>query len=273
MKKDFSVTAIQQWMQHILLPHGGDNAPGNEIQVADVVLDSSRLSAQRHLDIYRHSYTARLRECMRSQFPALAHALGTELFEMFADQYLDIYPSGSYTLNDLGVKFAAFLDETRPDETMTGEENWPDFMIRLAEFEFSLATLFDAEIPSIYQYATESTPDELLKLIPGINLYQHNYPICDYYLSFSRGEKPGLPLPADSYCAVSRQQYRLALQPLRPAQYHFLNFLQQDGKVAAAKDRLIATQGCTREQLEELWPLWKQHFVAAGFLAIEAEII
>src|SRR6202008_4858565 len=111
--------------------------------VEDIVNQSQRLSAVHHLDLYRHSYIARLRSCMQSQFSALAYALGSELFELFADQYLDTYPSESYTLNTLGEKFAIFLQEPRPDAGQEPKETWPDFMIELAGFEYALSKIFD----------------------------------------------------------------------------------------------------------------------------------
>ncbi|HEX9962715.1 MAG TPA: DNA-binding domain-containing protein, partial [Pyrinomonadaceae bacterium] len=99
----FTLSQIQNWMQSALVE------PGSPTQPEDFINESSRLSAARHLNIYRQSYIARLRECMKNQFSALAFALGVELFQMFADQYLDAYPSDSYTLNNLGKKFPDFL--------------------------------------------------------------------------------------------------------------------------------------------------------------------
>src|ERR1700753_3361545 len=118
---DFSVAQLQSWMQGMLVHHVpvAEGGLGTE----DVVNATERLSAVAHLKIYRHSYIARLRACMQNQFAALAYALGNELFEAFADQYLNTYPSNSYTLNTLGEKFPDFLQQTRPD--IDEQESWP----------------------------------------------------------------------------------------------------------------------------------------------------
>src|SRR3982751_6908978 len=97
--KKFTLSQIQNWMQSALVQ------PDLEAQPENFINESSRLNAARHLNIYRQSYIARLRECMKNQFSALAYALGEDLFQMFADQYLDARPSESYTLNNLGKKF------------------------------------------------------------------------------------------------------------------------------------------------------------------------
>src|ERR1700733_1314411 len=93
----FSLIQLQNWMQGMLVQHVP--VADGDVTVEDVVSASKRLSAVRHLNIYRQSYIARLRACMQNQFGALAYALGAELFELFADQYLDSTPSESYTLN------------------------------------------------------------------------------------------------------------------------------------------------------------------------------
>ena len=103
-----SFAQIQQWMQDQLLhpQFGGDYTA--------YVNSTSKLSAKQHVQIYQRSYIARLRDCMIAQFPALSHALGKQLFLQFADLYLLVYPSKSYTLGDLGQHFGAFLEEHAP---------------------------------------------------------------------------------------------------------------------------------------------------------------
>lgn len=256
----FSLVQLQQWLQAALMP-----SPTPDALTETMVRASSRLSAGRHLDIYRHSYIARLRECMRSQFSALAYALGNELFELFADQYLDAHPSESYTLNDLGRHFAAFLETTRPDADAAIREDWPDFMIGLAHFEYTLSALFDRHAAEDFVLADMDTPDEQLALIPVFQLFHHAFPICHYYLSYSRQEQPELPLPEESYCVVTRVNYKLGLHMIRPAQYYFLQYMAEDDSIATAKDRLVATLGIDRDELERIWPTWKSFFTTSGF--------
>ncbi|MBC7863236.1 MAG: putative DNA-binding domain-containing protein, partial [Bacteroidia bacterium] len=130
-KANTDLNSTQQWMQQILM---SKLPPAKEEKVEDFILPSQRLSARRHLQIYRQSYIARLRECMKKQFEALAYTLGEELFQQFADEYLEQYPSENYSLNNLGEKFPAFLEQTRPDKYVEEKESWIDFMIELAQF-------------------------------------------------------------------------------------------------------------------------------------------
>ena len=260
---DFSLIELQNWMQGMLV----HNVPvtAGDVMAADVVNASSRLSAVRHLNIYRQSYIARLRACMQSQFSALAYALGDDLFQAFADQYLDSQPSESYTLNTLGQKFPAFLQETRLDAGEEQKESWPDFMIELAEFEYALSEIFDEKAIENGSYATEDMPDESLKITPLIRLFHHHFPICNYYLEFSQGKKPELPFPEESFCAVTRRDYKMGLFNIRASQYYFLKSMQEGMSVSDAKEELIRTFDFNKTELENIWTVWKKNFMASGF--------
>jgi hypothetical protein len=262
----FSSTQLQNWMQGMLIRH----VPlvTEPAAIERVINPSKRLSAVRHLNIYRHSYIARLRSCMQSQFSALAHALGEELFESFADQYLDAYPSESYTLNTLGERFADFLEQTRPDAGQEQKENWPDFMIELAAFEYALSQIFDETAIENYSMAQPDTPDELLKLMPLIRLFHHRFPVCGYYLEFTQGKSPELPFPEESFCIVTRRQYQLGLFPIRAAQYYFLELMQKGRSVSETKNELIKIFDFNKIELEAAWLEWRKNFIASGFFRV-----
>jgi hypothetical protein len=260
---DFSLPQIQNWMQGMLVQHVA--VVGDDMEVNDIVRSSKRLSAVNHLDVYRHSYIARLRACMQTQFSALSYALGAQLFQSFADQYLDANPSGSYTLNTLGEKFADFLQQTRPDAGDEQKETWPDFMIELADFEYSLSVIFDQHAIENNTVPAEDTPDELLKLIPVVRLFKHRFPVCQYYLQFNQGNEPHLPFPEESFCAVTRRDNKLGLFTIKGAQYYFLAAMQQGRSVKEAGDELIKTFHFDKAKFAAIWPAWKKNFITSGF--------
>jgi hypothetical protein len=253
-------------MQGMLVYHAPIAA--GDVATEEVINASKRLSAVDHLNIYRHSYIARLRACMQNQFGALAHALGSELFELFADQYLDATPSESYTLNTLGAKFPAFLEQTRPDALQEQKEHWPDFMIELAEFEYALSEIFDEKAIADNRNPDDNATDESLKIAPLLRLFHHRFPICKYYLEYTQDKKPELPFPEESFCAVTRRDYRLGLFTIRGAQYYFLKSMQRGKSVAEAKDELVKTFDFDRSELDAIWPKWKDSFIASGFLCL-----
>lgn len=252
---------MQAWMQRALIGSEATSAA----QPDAIIRTSSRLSAGQHLDIYRRSYVARLRECMAAQFSALNYALGPELFRAFADDYLQSYPSASYTLNDLGARFAQFLSDTRPDAHEAEKELWPDFMIELAAFEFALAQIFDEQEPASYETAGLNTPDKNLVPNPILHLFRHTHPVCAYYLEVTHGHEPELPLPIESYCAVVRVHYQLGLFPLNREQYLLLQLVKQYGAVSAALPEFFGA-GYSEAQFGEVWPVWKKYLTESRCL-------
>ena len=261
-KEVLSVTDIQNWMQAMLTQH----VPVSHLDIPtnQIIKDSKRLSASQHLSIYRQSYIARLRTCMQSQFKCLAYALGESLFQDFADQYLDSHPSTSYTLNDLGKNFAAFLEKTRPQDEYE-EENWPQFMIELASFEYALSEMFDAPEINV-NVPDNNTSDHLLTVAPQLLLFEHQFPICNFYLDFNANLLPELPFPQHSHCGISRQNYKLGLFSIGPDQYHFLNSIQSGASITEAQNELIASFNFNRKDLDRVWPIWKSNFIASGFI-------
>jgi hypothetical protein len=265
---EFSLTQLQNWMLGMLVrhaPHVGGKNP-NRTNVANVVQATKRLSATRHLDIYRQSYVARLRACMEQQFSALRYALGNQLFESFADQYLDVYPSESYAVNKLGERFEDFLEQLRPDAGLELNETWPDFIIELAGFEYGLSEMFDEKGIEEKRIPQDDTPDELLKIVPVLGLFNHRFPTSKYYLEFSQGKNPELPLPKKSFCAVVRRDYKLRIFTISEAQYYFLNSLKLGRSVEQAKDNLVKKLDFDIIELESAWPEWRRYFTASGFL-------
>ena len=76
-----SVSALEQlqgFMQAALLQQG---PLLDADQVARHIASSARLSPMQSLAIYQRGYFSRLLQCMQSQFKALHHALGPELFD------------------------------------------------------------------------------------------------------------------------------------------------------------------------------------------------
>ncbi|WP_295676108.1 putative DNA-binding domain-containing protein [uncultured Mucilaginibacter sp.] len=264
--KNITLHQLQNWMQGMLIK--GSPSTDDRKVIEAVVNHSQRLSAMRHLNIYRSSYIARLRACLQNQFIALAYALGNDLFESFADQYLDSCPSESYTLNTLGEKLPAFLEQTRPDADLEQKESWPDFIIELAGFEYALSEIFDEQAAGDFTILTPDTPDNLLKVTPVLHLFSHHFPICQYYLDFLQHKEPELPFPEESYCAVSRRDYKLGLFVIRRAQYYFLKSMQEGRSVKKSMKYLAKNFEFKIEDLEKIWPEWKRNFITSGFLCV-----
>jgi hypothetical protein len=216
-----ALDVVQKWFQAVVT-HPAGVAAGVASPAAQglvrldrgelerLVRRSSRLSAEERLAIYANAYYARLLECLGDCFPALKAVLGAEVFDGFAFDYLQRYPSRSYTLDRLGERFAAFLEETRPDRTPAADgagavvgagpdaadarggaaptPTWPDFLIDLATLEWSIAKVFDgpgaegepllaaADLPAADRFAAAR-----LVPVPCLRLLRFRFPVNAFY--------------------------------------------------------------------------------------------
>ena len=144
-----ALDVVQSWFQAVIShPEGvAGGLSGDEAQrliglgrdeLEKIVRRSRTMTASERIGIYAHAYYARLLECLGECFPILRRVLGPELFEPIAFEYLQRYPSKSYTLDRLGDRFAQFLEEDRAPDA--GEAPaWPEMLSDLARFEHAIA--------------------------------------------------------------------------------------------------------------------------------------
>ncbi|MES2355307.1 MAG: DNA-binding domain-containing protein [Pseudomonadota bacterium] len=257
---------LQRFMQAALLQQAPDT-DADQVQLH--ITPSANLSAAQRLAIYQRAYYARLLQCMQGQFKALSHALEPALFADFAREYLREIPSRSPTLANLGHDFAAFLQRNRPDAETTEKEIWVDFMIDLADFEWTLYGLFDA--PGIEQegYAdTTNLDDPRLRLQTCMRLCHYRFPVNEYYQQVANGGNPEFPLVREVYLALVRKNYQIGIFTLLPAQHHFLTQLSQLSPLQNITDALANTASVFKRDIDSVkafWSMWQHGWLQAGF--------
>lgn len=262
---------LQAWMQtQVMNPtRFGDDDVGR------IVRPSSRLDSVQRLAIYQRAYLTRLLKCMSDQFPALRHALGDELFDDFAMDYLTEYPSMSYTLFELGARLPRYLDEHRPDRDRAGgrREPWIDFMIDLARFERQLFVLFDAHGHEGKPFATQRTPPERMVLQPCFALGSYRFPVATYYHDVRLAKNPGLPPAQPSHVALVRRDYLTHTYRITGSQHAFLSILTGGLSVAEGLQSFAHEIGRSPGDVHDEWESPEsagQSWIAAGFFVDSA---
>jgi hypothetical protein len=286
---------VQRWMQAAIMHAEGvvegiaspearryiDVGPDD----AEAVVTRSRaLTALERLAIYSYAYYARLLECLREEFPVLKHALGEEIFDAFAVEYLERYPSRSYTLFQLGVNFPRFLAETRPDRPSPSPQggkaereaavNWPDFLIDLATLELAFNEVFDG--PGVEgerlldaDQLRAMPPERLLEArlvgVPCLRLLALRYPVNRYFSAVRRHENPDLPEPADTFLAITRRRYVVRHYELSRPAYELLHALVAGESVGQAISRAVESAGPDLDRLPSNLRTWFHDWAAEGF--------
>jgi hypothetical protein len=264
--RGFELERLQRWMQAVMTHPGGvgSGVASSEARqsisvdtekLETVVAPSATLSGAERLGVYWRSYHARLLQCFREMFPALLHALGESLFNMFALDYLQRHPPRSYTLDNLADDFAQHLAETRPEaDAPPGErESWPDFIIELAAIEWAFLKIYDGQgvegqtlpgAPDILTLGLERILAARLVPAPCLRLFAFRYPVHTYMLAVRRGEKPELPAPFETFVAATRVNYRVQLFELSATKYAFLKALDGQRTIDQALKQITHLADC-----------------------------
>jgi hypothetical protein len=259
--------AIQRWMQGVIVNAAA--APADEEELRRTLTRSRQLTAAERLAIYHNAYHARLLECLREEFPILRQALGEETFDAFAFGYLVAYPSRSYTLTQLGARFAHFLTETCPiDSDADGAPaGWAAFVIDLATLELTFSEVFDGrgvegeplfDAAALAAISTERWLQTRLMPVPCLRLLRLRTPAHEYYSAARDGREPAPPAPRDTFLAVTRREYVVRHHPLHPAEFTVLEALVAGRTVGEAIETAAALSAA-------LLGGWFQRWAANGF--------
>ncbi len=260
------LATIQRWMQRAIIDPGG--GVGLEPQPQAVVRESGRLDAAERVGLYRVTYQRRLAGCLRDSYPGLRHALGDELFEDFALDYVSAQPSRSYTLAALGAGWPTHLEATRPDRDAppAERERWPDFLVDLARLERTFFEVYDGpgtegeRLP-----AAADLPPEVATVTPVacLRLETARFPVGPYLVAVRRGEDPQLPAPAASFMAVSRRDWVVTITELDAAGHALLRELLAGATLA----RAALTAGVAVPDALKRLREWADHGLIAGVQA------
>lgn len=278
---------IQKWMQTVITAQGSMDQKLNlahhffQTGAEELIVSTEKMPAARRLSIYADGYVARLLECMQADYPLLRQFMDDEAFHAFASAYLLRYPSGTYTLYELGAKFPDFLQETRPDTTGMDEEMQAmlDFPAALARLERARAELYRAPgvekaPPPAMDYFSGALfgGEQWVELTAAVRLLRLPFPLAEYALEADRGEQPEVPSPEESFLAVSRWHYRISLLELKPWQWHFLNACVQPVPVhEAARVAAECTGASTGSILAEMM-LWLPDAAERALVSLSAPV-
>jgi hypothetical protein len=286
--KEFPLDAVQRWMQSVIVHPGGVRA-GLEAEatqkhlslfaddVEQLVPSSASQTSIERLAVYANAYYARLIECLESEFPVFRQTVGEEAFAEFAADYLQRYPSQSYSLGHLGDNFPSYLAETKPQSERPGDApGWVDFLVELAGMERVFSDVFDGpgvENQTQLQEADLRAIDPAqwaharLKFVPCFRLLYFSFPLNDFYTAARRNEQPSMPEARGSWLAVTRRDFVVRRYELKHSQFVLLTELESGGSVGDAIAAAAALDPADIAQFSSDLREWFAEWTAAPFFA------
>jgi hypothetical protein len=166
--QDFVIAAITE--PRPLMEHAAISS-----RAAAVTTGNERLSPVEQLDIYREQFWLRHTGALEEDFASVLRLLGRDAFHELCASYIEAHPPQSYTLRDLGDRFADFLEK---HPRYQGDA----LLCDLARVEWAFVEAFDApDAAPISAHTIASTPEEawpnaVLKLHPAMRLLALRYP-------------------------------------------------------------------------------------------------
>lgn len=274
----FDLAALQQWMLGAITELPRENSTGIAEPGAVGPITASRLmTSEDRLGIYQRAYLARLLEVLREEYSVLCRALGEELFDRFAVEYLQQYPSESYTLARLGDRFVAFLQETAPVSASDSSEagaDWSRFFIDIARLEQVVNQVFDGPgtedslgltTDDLARLSAEQWSAATLQIACSLRLVETRFPVNDYFSAILRREQPQIPEPATAWVAVSRRDFRIERRELSLPQYRLLKSLQDGLPVGEAVFQAAVDSGIPAAEFADRLQKWFAEWTAAVF--------
>lgn len=216
---------IQEWMVSVISHPNGAVIGAEETTIDDqlwsipsVISPSKTLTSEQRIGIYHNGYFARLIECFKVEYRGLLNALGEELFQHFAWNFLLEHPSTSYTLNDLGKLFPSYLESTLLEDGGTSE-SWQLFILDVAIFERTFTEVYNGEG---HEELVNKQQNNLLQVSPSIITLDLKFPVAECISNFREDTFSEFPEPNKSHYVFTRQNYMAKVYRLEESEYQAL---------------------------------------------------
>jgi len=267
---------LQRWMQEVVVHPGtvGEaiESDGAEHEIpserlSEVVLPSRSMTSAERIGVYHGMYLMRMEEALETDYPVIRYHLGDHQFAHLVRQYVQRYPSTSYTLNRLGDHLPQlFLD--KPE--------WPEaaFLHDLARLELAMTEVFDEEESPVLgaveleAVSPEAWEEARLRPIAAFRLLDFKHAVIPNLVAYHEDRPSPSPRRRASWVALYRRDYSVLRLELSRAEYNLLGAIADGAPLGEA----LATAAASKSQKQQAKVFrWFRTWISEGlFTAIES---
>lgn len=273
MEINIDLGRFQRWMSTAIMHLGTDRQALTSQEVEKelpwqdalkFIKPSETLTQLERIGLYRSMYILRLVDVLKIDFPSIAYFLGEKGYRRFVENYLQVYPSQSYNLNNLSYDVPNFIKAST-------NLRRKDFLYELASLELMLSHIFNLEETPVLtkEDIAKVSPEiwETARIVPikAFHLFAFHYNINDYLEAVQNDEKPPRIRNVNTWVAVYRRDYKLWRLPLSEDAYNMLKDIVDGKPLGDAIFNTIEKSGETQEVLQKKVFNWFQEWVAEGF--------
>ena len=272
-RREAGLERLQRWMQEVVVHPGTVEqaiaSPEAEREIpserlAEVVLPSHSMTPAERVGVYHGMYLMRMEEALAVDYPVIRYFLGDETFADLVAEYVQQYPSQSYTLNRLGDHFPQFFAD-RPD--------WPQsaFLHDLARLELAMTEVFDEQETPVLDgeelaaVPPEAREDAHLRPIAALRLLQFRYSVIPHLEAYHKDRPSPTPRRRATWVAVYRRDYSVLRLELNRAEHDLLGALVDGRSLGEALATAAAAQKSARQQARVF--RWFRTWIGEGLFA------
>jgi len=267
---------LQRWMQEVVVHPGtveeAIESDGAEHEIpsdrlSEVVLPSRSMTSAERVGVYHGMYLMRMEEALETDYPVIRYHLGDHQFAHLVREYVERYPSTSYTLNRLGDHLPTFFRD---------EPEWHEagFLHDLARLELAMTEVFDEEeSPVLSATELEAVPPETweearLRPISAFRLLAFKHAVIPNLVAYHEDRPSPSPRRRASWVALYRRDYSVLRLELSRAEYDLLRAIVEGAPLGEA----LATAAASKSPRQQAKVFrWFRTWISEGlFTAIES---
>ena len=268
---------LQHWMQEVVV-HAGtveeaieSDGAIHEIpseRLSEVVLPSHSMTSAERVGVYHGMYLMRMEEALETDYPVIRYHIGDHQFAHLIREYVQRYPSTSYTLNRLGDHLPQFFLD---------EPEWPqaEFLHDLARLELAMTEVFDEEeSPVLGAEELEAIPPEAweearLRPISAFRLLAFKHAVIPNLVAYHEDRPSPSPRRRATWVTLYRRDYSVLRLELSRAEYDLLRAIVDGAPLGEA----LATAAASKSPRQQTKVFrWFRTWISEGlFTAIEVE--
>jgi len=192
------------------------------------VLDQPPVPSSDRVRVYQQAFQIRMLGSLAEDFPICQQTLGKDQFKHLCQDYLEAFPSRSWTLSELGAELVTFIEPTK--EGSSWAKRYP-FLSALAHYEWAhiLAELSEShEGVSELSWLAGLTPEQVqnlqLKLDPSVIFLRSPWRVDPL-------EEQEQATPSETFYVIYQKSGEAHHQVVTEFQLRLLELMRQGAKV------------------------------------------
>ena len=218
---------------------GTDSTAGK--QLSTLIVESEKMSAQEHINIYRDGVLGGLTQALADTFPVILALVGEEFFNAMVGRFVQTQASETPDLGDFSPLFPEFIAQFKPAENLF-------YLSDVARLEWNWHQIFHEKDDGSLDFTALSEigdQDVVFRLVTAGRLMQSPWPIHEIWQTNQPeacGDKVVDLDEGKVFLWVWRNGFEMRIDPVSLPKWELLNTLSEQKPFSQVCDELVSQQ-------------------------------